>query len=264
VGWEGIFGSLVSGLVLLPVVQAIPGGNCGSVEDTRDTFILMGRSGMISFLVIGYTLSLAILNASSCYIGKMISAIFRQFVQALRVVLVWLFSIFLYYLFTSKTLGEKWDQWSWIQLFGFCLLIAGTYIYGIEKKLLQENNTNATTTHSDDLDEDDQDDETASENTLIQRKPAGHPKLIKSSSSNSGSSSNGSNSTNGSKTSYNPYAALQHIDDDDDQTATATSTSASGGTSSPSATSSSSATTTAAAGSSDEQKSSNDLNANNV
>jgi len=37
VGWEGVFGTLLSALVMLPIVQAMKGGNCGSVENSSDT-----------------------------------------------------------------------------------------------------------------------------------------------------------------------------------------------------------------------------------
>ena len=130
VGWEGVWGTLVSGLVLLPIVHHIPGGNCGSVESFRDTLALMSGSALVVGMVVAYTLSLAFMNAYSVVLSKEVSAVFRQLINALRVVSIWIISIMLFYWFTKRSMGEGWDRYSWLQLGGFTMLLGGTLLYG--------------------------------------------------------------------------------------------------------------------------------------
>ena len=133
VGYEGMFGVLLTGGIVLPIVQAMPGSNCGSIESTADSWHLMTHSGLIFFLVIGYTLSLAFMNAYSVVLSKEVSAVFRQLINALRVVFIWVISILLFYIWTHRTMGEGWDAYSYFQLAGFALLLFGTLIYGTKE-----------------------------------------------------------------------------------------------------------------------------------
>ena len=140
VGWEGVWGTLISGLILLPAVHYIPGGNCGRVESWTDTWTLMRNSTLIVWFVVGYTLSLALLNYSSVILSGEVSAVFRQLINALRVVFIWLVSIAMFYWLSSHAMGEGWDVYSWLQLGGFGLLLLGTIIYGTgDKDALMED-----------------------------------------------------------------------------------------------------------------------------
>src|SRR5690349_7737553 len=49
VGWEGVFGTLLSSLIMLPIVQHIPGDDCGCAEDTLNTLSQMRHSWLVSF-----------------------------------------------------------------------------------------------------------------------------------------------------------------------------------------------------------------------
>jgi drug/metabolite transporter (DMT)-like permease len=139
VGWEGVFGCLSSSFLLLPICQHIPGPQCGSAEDTLDTFVQMGNNPLIIVLCLAYVFSLCAMNFTSMQISKVLSAIHRNLVNACRTVSVWVVSILLYYVFTSGSFGEAWDNWSLIQLGGFFLLLGGTlvYSYGGMKKAAQ-------------------------------------------------------------------------------------------------------------------------------
>lgn len=125
VGWEGLFGTLLSGLVLLPATQYLPGSDLH--EDTIDTFDQMSNSGMVVFLVVGYTLSLAAMNYYSQKISKVFSAVLRMLIQNLRTVAVWIVSLILYY--ARSGYGEKWTNFSFIKLGGFGVLIVGTLVF---------------------------------------------------------------------------------------------------------------------------------------
>jgi hypothetical protein len=123
---------LVSSCVLLPAVHMLPGDNCGSVESVVDTWYMLSHSWVIAGLVASYTLALSLMNVFSVQLGKAVSAVYRQLVNALRVVSIWIISILMFYWWTRGRFGESWDQYSYMQLGGFVLLLAGTWAYGTD------------------------------------------------------------------------------------------------------------------------------------
>lgn len=128
VGWEGVFGCIWSAFVMLPIVQAMSGGDCGSVENSKDTLQMLHNSPTVVVLVIFYAISLAFMNNYSQVVSKYLSAVHRMLLNTSRVVLVWVIDLIIYYCF-SKSNGEAWDVYSWMQLGGFALLIAGSALY---------------------------------------------------------------------------------------------------------------------------------------
>jgi len=128
VGWEGVFGCITSGFIMLPIVQAMSGGDCHSEENSYDTLAMMHNSPALVALVVFYAISLAFMNNYSQVVSKYLSAIHRMLLNTSRVVLVWVIDLIIYYCF-SKTNGEAWDVYSWMQLGGFGLLIAGSAVY---------------------------------------------------------------------------------------------------------------------------------------
>jgi drug/metabolite transporter (DMT)-like permease len=141
VGWEGVFGSLICICILLPVMQFIPGDDQGSQENTIDTLLMFSRSPTIILCSLGYVISLAVMNYYSQRISISFSAVHRMLINTMRTVFIWVVDIMIYYLFGGKTAsaacgshkgqtqGEFWDDWSFLQLFGFAVLVAGTFIY---------------------------------------------------------------------------------------------------------------------------------------
>lgn len=151
VGWEGVWGMIITGGIVLPVVHMLHGGNCGRIENMVDTWHLMSRSLLILMLVLGYTVALALLNAFSVILSREVSATFRQLINALRVIFIWGISILLFYVWSHRTLGEGWDVYSYFQLGGFIMLIGGTIIYGTKEKTMEENPYAPTSSDDDDL-----------------------------------------------------------------------------------------------------------------
>jgi len=131
VGWEGVFGSMWCIFVLLPIAQVVSGSDIGGVaENSRDTLMMMTGSAAMTVTILGYAVFLALMNNYSQVISKHGSAVIRMQINTLRVILVWLIDLFIYYAIPSgDTYGEKWDNSSWIQLGGFIFLILGTYTY---------------------------------------------------------------------------------------------------------------------------------------
>jgi drug/metabolite transporter (DMT)-like permease len=133
VGWEGVFGTLVTAFVMLPIVQAIPfhdPGDCGRVEDTLDTLTMLWNDPVILAAILGYSVALAFMNGYSQILSKYMSAVIRMLVNTCRTVLVWSVDLTWFYKIPGgKAYGEQWDKYSLLELGGFVLLIVGTMTY---------------------------------------------------------------------------------------------------------------------------------------
>jgi drug/metabolite transporter (DMT)-like permease len=130
VGWEGVFGTIFSAFIMLPIVQAIPGSDCGSVENTTDTLRMMHNSPLLTILMLGFSIGLAFMNNYSQVLSKYMSAVIRMMINTCRVVLVWLIDLLIYYAIPKgQGYGESLDIYSTLQLAGFILLMVGTAVY---------------------------------------------------------------------------------------------------------------------------------------
>jgi hypothetical protein len=130
VGWEGVFGSLISGLIVLPIAHSIPGKDCGKVENTHDTLLIIANNHKVLAIMIVYTLNIAVFNFLSTTVSNLLSAVHRQLINASRTVTIWAVQLFLYYQ-VKRSLGEDWTNWSFLQLCGFVCLLSGSLTYGL-------------------------------------------------------------------------------------------------------------------------------------
>lgn len=137
VGWEGVFGLMTSSFILLPVLTRIPGDDCGQQEDTLDSLKMMGNDGGVIGLVLPYLLALAFMNWSSVAISQVLTAVHRQLATAVRTALIWMVDLFIYYVI-STSIGEYWDNWSWLQLVGFGVLMSGTISFSVITSRLRQ------------------------------------------------------------------------------------------------------------------------------
>eukprot|EP01112_Ceratiomyxa_fruticulosa_P011580 TRINITY_DN3150_c0_g1_i1.p2 TRINITY_DN3150_c0_g1~~TRINITY_DN3150_c0_g1_i1.p2 ORF type:complete len:395 (+),score=62.28 TRINITY_DN3150_c0_g1_i1:17-1201(+) len=115
VGFEGMFGFLTV-TVVLTVGYFIP--QFKSVDDTYDAMLQIVNSWQLVATLAGSIISIAILNFSGISITKYLSATHRTTIDACRVFLVWIFSLII-----------KWEQFDYIQLIGFAVLLSGTSLY---------------------------------------------------------------------------------------------------------------------------------------
>jgi len=141
VGWEGIWGSLIY-FVLLIVFQFIecvapPKGEtnlssfiCSKndkgiwlVEDTLFAFRQIGSNGLLLFYVLLFIFSIAIFNFVGISVAKYASSPARAIVDTVRTIVVWSF-----FLMPFIDVCKR-EQFRWLQLGGFVLLVIGTIIY---------------------------------------------------------------------------------------------------------------------------------------
>lgn len=132
VGYEGLFGSIMMIGVMLPLVQHLPGkeGN-GIHEDSIDTWHMIRNSPMIASILVLDMFAMLAYNISGMCVTGHLGAVFRTVLETSRTLFVWLVDLVLFYtpLGLGK-LGESWSSSSWVQAGGFCVLVAGTVIYG--------------------------------------------------------------------------------------------------------------------------------------
>ena len=134
VGWEGIYGTLLSALIMLPVVYYLPGSDCGQRrENSLDTLYKMQNPKVLLLLLVVHLPGWAAMNYSSMELSRLLSAVVRNLVSAMRTVFVWIVGILLFYAIGPQY-GEQLGLWSVVELCGFVLLIGGSVLYSQSKE----------------------------------------------------------------------------------------------------------------------------------
>jgi len=130
VGWEGFWGTLCMVLVVYPLLWKIPGDDHGHFEDVQDTFVMISNSTPLFILVLVYLFSCGSFNASGIAVTGALSATHRMMMDASRTSVIWLFGLVVFQLNPSSPYGEAWTSYSYLQLVGFLILVAGQSVYG--------------------------------------------------------------------------------------------------------------------------------------
>lgn len=131
IGYEGMWGSLVMLILVVPVLYFWPGGDAGCQENIIDTITMMSNS---SELLVAWCLLFAsclIYNLSGIMITSYLSAVHRVIIEAMRTLVVWAFALVVYY-HVDETAGfaEPLTPYSWMEALGFCIVFVGQVIYG--------------------------------------------------------------------------------------------------------------------------------------
>lgn len=150
VGFEGLWGSAAMLLVLLPIVQRLPGKDGGGVhEDSLDTLHMIGSNGVLVAILLIDMAALLFYNVSGMCVTGNLGAVFRTVLETTRTLFVWLVGLLLFYTpLGFGQLGERWTVFSFMQAAGFVVLVGGTMIYGRgdeneEKVAMQEMQAHA-------------------------------------------------------------------------------------------------------------------------
>lgn len=134
VGFEGLWG-MAYFVVLAPILTYTPrSSEAISIvwhEDFRDTFMQLSNSSTLCLLSFGYFCMILMYNVSANFVTQSLSAVVRSILEACRVIGVWVVGLLCYYLGTKgmQSIGEQWSNWSYLELFGFSILMLGTFSY---------------------------------------------------------------------------------------------------------------------------------------
>ncbi|XP_065333203.1 solute carrier family 35 member F6 [Cloeon dipterum] len=123
VGWEGIFGFSVLGLLLVPfyylkVGSPFSGNPRGVLEDPFDGLIQLRNNPWLICAFFGTVFSIAFFNFAGVSVTKELSATTRMVLDSVRTLVIW-----------AVTLALGWQQFHYLQIVGFSLLILGMCVY---------------------------------------------------------------------------------------------------------------------------------------
>ena len=128
-GLSGVWNIAFSTLVLLFV-------SVFSYENLFDTFSMIQNSSAV-WLSIWSVVVFGVWTVLSLNITRKLSAVARMVFDQLTIVFVWIVQLAIHWFVAGNlTLeekygraGEAWTNWSWLQLFGFMLMVLGACIY---------------------------------------------------------------------------------------------------------------------------------------
>lgn len=132
VAWEGLFGVFHCVLWVFPIVYLLPGRDHGHLEDVVDAWYMLSHSWAIAGIICMDMTMMLFYNLCGMEVTDSLSAVHRVVIETLRTIAVWVVDLAIYYLI-SPSLGEAWTKWSWLQLAGFMLMVAGTVVYNYDK-----------------------------------------------------------------------------------------------------------------------------------
>jgi len=137
VGLEGLWGTITTCLVFLPLTQNINSveGN-GVHEDTIDTLLMIKNNSTLLIFVTVYVIVILLYNVTGMFVTNITSAVVRTILEGLRTLCIWVVQLIIFYSIRGSkygkehsSLGEEWTIWSWMQLSGFLLLFTGMLLY---------------------------------------------------------------------------------------------------------------------------------------
>ncbi|XP_044260608.1 solute carrier family 35 member F6 [Tribolium madens] len=123
IGWEGLFGFTVLGLLQIPFyyIKAGPpftNNPHGTLEDAIDALIQIGHSWQLMFAILGTIFSIAFFNFAGISVTKEISATTRMVLDSVRTIIIWIVSLMFMH-----------QKFHWLQLLGFVALLYGMCLY---------------------------------------------------------------------------------------------------------------------------------------
>lgn len=126
VGLEGLWGGLMCSLLLFAVHWIPPPYG----EDILDTLYMLTHNPKILLTGLAYATVILFYNLFGMYVTQTTSAVVRTILEGLRCACIWVADLFIHYVITSnEQFGEKWTNWSYLQLCGFLFLLLGMWVY---------------------------------------------------------------------------------------------------------------------------------------
>ncbi|CAI5707494.1 unnamed protein product [Peronospora effusa] len=129
VGMEGVWGLLLTTVVIYPIAYFVPGSDLGSNERFDDAYEMLMNSGLAQIIVMVYLLVILGYNVFAVSVTYLLNSIWHAILDNFRPITVWAADLMLFYFFTQGQFGERWTIWSWLQLAGMTTLLLGTAVY---------------------------------------------------------------------------------------------------------------------------------------
>jgi drug/metabolite transporter (DMT)-like permease len=127
VGLEGLWGLILCVAISMPIAAAIP--TPGLHEDTWDSLVMIANNpGQILPMLCLYCLVILGFNIFAMKITEAINSVTRSVLDTVRTIFIWFFMTLAHYTVGAQS-GEAWNDWCFMQLAGFCVLIFGLFSY---------------------------------------------------------------------------------------------------------------------------------------
>ena len=97
-------------------------------EDTKDTFIMLGKNSKLCWIVVVNIVFVFIHNLFGMMITSEGNAMLRNVVEPMKMITIWITSVFLYYA-VDDSIGEKVGLFTILEVLGFLLLSFGFVVY---------------------------------------------------------------------------------------------------------------------------------------
>eukprot|EP00051_Salpingoeca_urceolata_P010666 m.130848 g.130848 ORF g.130848 m.130848 type:complete len:377 (+) comp16802_c0_seq8:1028-2158(+) len=118
VGWEGVFGMGIMSTLCL-IFYEVPGPRAGGkFENFNDAVEQFVNTPAITVAICGTIASIAFFNFSGISVTKEMSATTRMVLDSVRTFVIWGFGLIV-----------GWEQFAYMQIIGFVLLLLGTFVY---------------------------------------------------------------------------------------------------------------------------------------
>eukprot|EP00189_Rhodosorus_marinus_P012175 CAMPEP_0184739226 /NCGR_PEP_ID=MMETSP0315-20130426/2053_1 /TAXON_ID=101924 /ORGANISM="Rhodosorus marinus, Strain UTEX LB 2760" /LENGTH=433 /DNA_ID=CAMNT_0027207797 /DNA_START=172 /DNA_END=1473 /DNA_ORIENTATION=+ len=138
VAWEGLFGVLMTVLLVMPAAYFMGGPDHGHLEDSLDSFYMFFHTWKVAAIVFADMIMMLFYNICGMGVTDGFSAVHRVIIETLRTLCVWILDLFFFYVVTNGGFGERWTSYSWYQAFGFVLLVAGTLTYNYRQIVFEK------------------------------------------------------------------------------------------------------------------------------
>lgn len=129
--WSGLWPVFFMLSVVYPAMYAVTGSDHGHLNDPMSSVTLLAHSPELRALMLAICCTAGAMNMSLTYATARLSAIWRMMLDACRTSVVWLFGLLFHYCVDQGSdLGEAWSSLSYLELFGFLLVVLGQFVYG--------------------------------------------------------------------------------------------------------------------------------------
>ena len=125
IGWEGIWGLLLTGALLIPLnylpceLDQFHFCQSKTWEQTADYFRILVEYPVVMVAVIVQVICVAFYNYFGVTVTKNVSSLARAIIDVTRTIFVWAFGLFV----------MQWEVYNNLQLIGFIILILGNLVY---------------------------------------------------------------------------------------------------------------------------------------
>ncbi|RHY21246.1 hypothetical protein DYB25_006149 [Aphanomyces astaci] len=129
VGMEGLWGLLMSLIVVYPIAYFVPGSDLGSYERIDDAWFMLAHNQTAQIAAAIFLVVILGYNVFAVFVTFLLNSIWHAILDNFRPITVWATDLSLFYIFTPKTFGEAWTPWSYLELAGMFTLLLGTAVY---------------------------------------------------------------------------------------------------------------------------------------